>query len=83
MDEADLDVVPLNICGILLGIPYLYDNKAVFYREENKYQLFKHGEKIIIRAHRIKTNLSRVSTGHMKKLVRTNNKFILMMVNPK
>ena len=29
-DEVELDVVPLDICGIVLGSPYLYDQKAVF-----------------------------------------------------
>jgi hypothetical protein len=29
IDEVDLDVVPLDICGIVLGSPYLYDRKAV------------------------------------------------------
>jgi hypothetical protein len=27
IDEVDLDVVPLDICGIVLGSPYLYDIK--------------------------------------------------------
>jgi hypothetical protein len=32
IDEVDLDVVPLDICGTVLGIPYLYDRKEVFFR---------------------------------------------------
>ena len=43
MDEVVLDVSPLDIYGIVLGSPYLYDMKAIFYREENKYHLFKDG----------------------------------------
>jgi hypothetical protein len=31
IDEVDLDVVPLDICGIVLGIPYIYDRKEVFF----------------------------------------------------
>jgi hypothetical protein len=27
IDEVDLDIVPLDICGIVLGSPYLYDRK--------------------------------------------------------
>jgi len=27
IDEVDLDVVPLDICGIVLGSPYIYDIK--------------------------------------------------------
>ena len=32
VDEIELDVVTLDISGIILGSPYLYDRKAVFYR---------------------------------------------------
>ena len=37
VEEVKLDIVPLDICGIVLGIPYLYDRKALFYRAKNKY----------------------------------------------
>ena len=33
IDEVELDVVPLDICGMVLGSPYLYDRKAVCYKE--------------------------------------------------
>jgi hypothetical protein len=33
IDEVELDVVPLDICRIILGSPYLYDRKGIFYRE--------------------------------------------------
>jgi hypothetical protein len=41
MDEVTCDVVPLNECGMVLGNPYLYDHKAIFYREHNQYHLTK------------------------------------------
>ena len=43
IDEVEMDVVPLDICGIILGFPYLYDRKALFFRNENKYHLMKDG----------------------------------------
>ena len=43
IDEVDLDVFPLDICGIVLGSPYLYDQKNIFYREDNMYHLTKYG----------------------------------------
>jgi hypothetical protein len=43
IDEVELDVVPLDICGIVLGSPYLYDRKAIFYREHNRYHFSKMG----------------------------------------
>ena len=43
IDEVDLDVVSLDICEIVLGSPYLYDRKEVFFRHEKKYHLTKGG----------------------------------------
>jgi hypothetical protein len=54
IDKVELDVVPLEICAIVLGSPYLYDRKSIFYIEENKYQLFKCGIEYIFISHRIK-----------------------------
>jgi hypothetical protein len=44
VDELEIDIVPLDICGIVLGSPYLYYRKSIFYREDNKY-CFKKDEK--------------------------------------
>ena len=41
VDEVDRDVVPLDICGIVFGSPYVYDMNAIFYRDDNRYQLTK------------------------------------------
>ena len=41
IDEVELDVVPLDICGIVLGSRYLHDRKTIFHRHENKYHLYK------------------------------------------
>jgi hypothetical protein len=48
IDEVDLDVVSLEICGIVLGSPYLYDRKEVFFRHENKYHLLKEEWNILL-----------------------------------
>ena len=83
IDEVDLDVVPLDICGIVLGSPYLYDRKAVFFRHENKYHLTKNGVEYIVRAHSMKANTSLVSAGQMKRLINTNKRYMLMVVRAK
>jgi hypothetical protein len=82
-DEVELDVVPLDICDIVLGSPYLFDKKIVLYREENKYHIFEDGVEYIVRAHHIKTNVSLVSTGKMKRLVSASKYFFLMIVKQK
>jgi hypothetical protein len=83
IDEVELDVIPLDICGIVLGSPYLYDRKAIFHRHENKYHLFKNGVEYIVRAHTKKMNLSLVNVGQMKKLVNASKNFVLLMIKPK
>jgi hypothetical protein len=41
VDEVTCDVVSLSECGMVLGSPYLYDRKEIFYREYNQYHLIK------------------------------------------
>jgi hypothetical protein len=83
VDEVELDVIPLDICGIVLGSPYLYDRKAIFHRHENKYHLFKNGVEYIVRAHTKNMNLSLVNAGQMKRLVNASKNFVLLMIKPK
>jgi hypothetical protein len=73
----------LDICGIVLGSPYLYDRKAIFHRHGNKYHLFKNGVEYNVRAHTKKMNLSLVNAGQMKRLVNASKNFVLLMIKPK
>jgi hypothetical protein len=83
VDEVELDVIPLDIYGIVFGSPYLYDRKTIFHRHENKYHLFKNGVEYIVRAHTKKMNLSLVNAGQMKRLVNVSKNFVLLMIKPK
>ena len=83
VDEVDLDVVPLDIYGIVLGSPYLYDRKDMFYKEDNIYQLTKDGIEYIVHAHRMKTNISLVFANQMKRLINASKNFALMIVKAK
>jgi len=83
VDEVELDIVPLDICGIVLGSPYLYDRKAIFYRVENKYQLTKDGREDIGRAHKLKGNYSLINLGQLKRIVNSSKQFLLMVVKAK
>ena len=66
VDEVELDIVPLDICGIVLESPYLYDREAIFYRYENKYLLVKDGIEYFVRAHKLKHNYTLIKLGNMK-----------------
>ena len=83
IDTVELDVVSLDISGIVLGSPYLYDRKALFHHHENKYHIFKDGKEYIVRAHRKKTNIAMVNAGQVKRLVNSSKSFVLLMVKPK
>jgi hypothetical protein len=72
IDEVELDVVPLEICKMVLGSPYLYNRKVVFYGEQNKYHIFKDGIEFIVRAHQMKTNLIVFTARNMKMLVNSS-----------
>jgi hypothetical protein len=58
LDEVTCDVVPLNECGMVLGSPYLYDRKAIFYTKHNQYHLIKVGKEYVVHAHHLKANQS-------------------------
>jgi hypothetical protein len=83
IDEVDLDVVSLDICGIVLGSPYIYDRKAIFFRYENKYHLTKGGVEYIVRPHNMRVDKTLVSVGKVKRLINTNKKYVLMVVREK
>jgi hypothetical protein len=82
-DEVELDVVPLDICNIALGSPYLFERKTIFYHEENTYNLFKDGVGFIVIARHIKTNVSLVRTRQIKRIMSASKTFILMIVKQK
>jgi hypothetical protein len=43
-DEVELDVVPLDVCGIMFGITYMYMRDVVFMQRANRYRLISDGK---------------------------------------
>jgi hypothetical protein len=56
VDEVTCDFVSLNESRMVLGSPYLYDRKAIFYMTKNQYQLTKAGQDYAVHAHHVKAN---------------------------
>jgi hypothetical protein len=79
VDEVTCDVVPLNECGMVLGSPYLYDRKAIFYREHNQYHLTKEGNEYVVHAHHIKTNQSLQTMEQLNKAGYASNTPIIVL----
>ena len=61
IDEVELDVVPLDVCGVMFGSLYLYMKDAIFIMRANQYHLIKGGESFVINAHKGKSKISLVS----------------------
>jgi len=81
IDEVLLDIFPLDICGIVQGIPYLWDRDALFYRKENKYRFIKDEIKYMVNAHRNKEkSVSLIIVGKSKRLINGGKIFVLSMV---
>jgi hypothetical protein len=47
-----LDVVPLDVCGVVFGSPYMYMRDVIFMWRANQYHLIKDGKSFIINAQR-------------------------------
>ena len=73
-------MILLDICGIVLGRPYLYDHDAVFYRKEHMYHLMKYGIKYIVRAHKTQNHLNLINANQMKCLISSSKRYILMSI---
>jgi len=81
--KVELYVVPLDICDIVLGRPYILDRKDIFHSEENKYHIFKDEVEFIVKFHHIKTNVSSMIIWKMKRLVSASKYFFLMIMKHK
>ena len=77
MDEVTSNVVPLNECGMVLGNPYLYDRKAIFYREHNQYHLTKEGNEYVVHAHHLKANQSLQTMEQLRKEAHARNTLVI------
>jgi hypothetical protein len=79
VDEVTCDVVSLRECGMVLGSPYLYDRKAIFYRTNNQYQFTKVGQYYVVHAHHVKENKTLQTMEQLKKAVQASNKPIIVL----
>ena len=78
VDEVTCDVVPLSEFGMVLGSPYLYDRKTIFYKEKNQYHLIKASKKYIVHAHHLKENQSLQTMEQLRKASQAINTPIIV-----
>jgi hypothetical protein len=80
IDEVELDIVPLDVCGVVFGIPYMYMRDAIFMQRANQYRLIKDGKSYIINTHKGKSKISLVSANQAKKLISSSKKYVLLFL---
>jgi hypothetical protein len=78
VDEVTCDVVSLKECGMVLGSPYLYDRKAIFYRTKNQYQFTKAGHDYVVHTHCVKANKTLQTMEQLTKAMQASNKPIIV-----
>jgi hypothetical protein len=78
VDEVTCDVVPLNECGMVLGSPYLYDRKAIYYREQNQYHLIKSVKEYVVHAHHLKASQSLQTMEQLRKTTHASDTPIIV-----
>jgi hypothetical protein len=79
VDEVTCDVVPLNECGMVLGSPYLYDHKEIFFKEHNQYHLIKEGNEYVVHMHHLKENQSLQTMEQLRKEAYARNTPIIVL----
>jgi hypothetical protein len=78
VDEVTCDVVPLSDYGLVLGSPYLYDRKTIFYRTKNQYHLIKSGQEYVVQSHHVKVNKTLQKMEQLKKVSQERNTPIIV-----
>jgi hypothetical protein len=78
INEVKLDVVPLDMCGVLFGIPYMHMRDETFMRRVNQYHLIKDGKSFINNAHKFKSNILLVSANQAKNLNSSSKKYVFI-----
>jgi hypothetical protein len=78
VDKVTCDVVSLRECGMILGSPYLFDRKAIFYRTKNQYQFTKAGHDYVVHPHRVKANKTLQTMEQLMNAVQACNKPIIV-----
>jgi hypothetical protein len=80
IDEVELDAVPLDMCGVVFGIPYMYMMDVIFIQRDNQYFLIKDGKSHIINTQKGKSNISLVSANKDKKLFISSEKYVFLFL---
>lgn len=80
IDQVMVDVVTLDVCGVILGNTYFWDISSLYHRRMNKYKLIKDRNIFYVNAHNRNKKLPLVTTSQVIQLINTSKLFILLMI---
>ena len=80
IDEVELDVAPLDVCGVVFGSHYMYMTDVIFMQIANRYRLIKDGKCYIINTHKGKPKIPLVSSNQANKLISSSKKYVLLLL---
>lgn len=82
IDEVTYDGVPLDVCQVTFGGPYLWARDAVLYRKPQKYRLLKGGIEFVIVASKAPLPETSLTGTQAKRKVNTCRNFVMLMIQP-
>ncbi|KAA8521664.1 hypothetical protein F0562_012346 [Nyssa sinensis] len=69
IDEITCEVVPINICQVIFGSPYLWERDAIYYRRAQKYEFSKDGKKFIVHKDKADSRMDLVTACQARRMV--------------
>nr|CAD1817789.1 unnamed protein product [Ananas comosus var. bracteatus] len=82
IDEMLCEVVPLNICNLIFGSPYLRDRDATFFRRPQQYQFIKDEQNFLFTTELLSTTVDLVTARKAKRMINVCQKFALLVIRP-
>ncbi|XP_031492064.1 uncharacterized protein LOC116258802 [Nymphaea colorata] len=80
IDEVICDVVPLDVCQVVLGSPYLWLRDGHYHRRAQEYELTKDGKQFVITRDNIAPPTDLMTAEQVKRVVNACQRFVLLLV---
>ena len=68
--EVEVDVIPMDVCGLVFGHPYMNMMVVIFMGTSKQYLFIKDKKSFMINVHKGKSMISMVSTNQEKIFIR-------------
>ena len=83
IDEVECDVVPLDVCEVVMGSPYMWDRDVIFLRRANQWKLVKEGKTYLINAYKGKEKISLLLANQAKHLINGSQRLMMLVKRPR